>query len=329
MKVAAFALNAAAGVYLLAMTPCVGQAVGSFHRTFSVSGPVELQVTTGSGIIQVTGTPGSHVTVDGTIHQNLGWFDEGNPDVVKRLESDPPIEQTGNTIIVHSLQDFWGDNNISISYVITTPPNTALRAHAGSGAIEVTGLGGDADLSAGSGALRIGTLGGNLHASTGSGQIRFDRVSGDVRLHAGSGSIEGNEVGGRLDVSTGSGGVSVHQVGQGGEVHTASGSIHLDEVSGDLEAHASSGGVNVGGMLDNGHRWQLSAASGHVSVLLPQQTQAQVYLESSSGGFTVDHPTRGMNHWNRHSWQGEIGSGSGTPTAELHVHTASGSIRIN
>ncbi|MGH9481839.1 MAG: DUF4097 family beta strand repeat-containing protein, partial [Terriglobales bacterium] len=121
----------------------------------------------------------------------------------------------------------------------------------------------------------------------------------------------------------------VRKLVQGGEVHTASGSIHLDEVSGDLSAHASSGSVNVGGVLEGGHRWQLSAASGPISVSLPQRTDAQVYLESASGGFTVDHPTRGMNHWSRHSWDGAIGSGTGAPSAELRASTASGSIRIH
>lgn len=307
--------------------------VGSFHRTFNVSGGVTLDVSTGSGSISIARGDGKTITVDATIRQSDGWFASPDMGRVKQIENNPPIEQTGNAVVIHTLRqsvDFgWGDH-LSISYVITTPADTQVRAHSGSGAIDVGGITGGAELQAGSGHLQVSDVGGDLRAQTGSGRISFDRVSGDARLSTGSGSIEGNEVGGRLSASTGSGHISVRRLDHGGDLHTASGGMELDQVSGDLEARASSGTIRVGGELAGQHRWDLSTASGGIRLSLPAQTVANVRLDTGSGGIYVNHPMRTQGRIERHHWEGVLGeSGGGTVTAMLEAHAASGSIHIN
>jgi len=326
MRPKLFALALSASLCLLGASACRADQTGSFHRTYSVQGPVTLEVTTGAGAIHVTGTPGSVVTVDGTIHQGWDLLGGNDPNAIRNIENNPPIEQAGNTINIHGLHLGW-NSHIWISYVITTPPNTQLSAHSGSGDIDVTGLSGSAELGAGSGDLQIANLGGNLRAGTGSGHIGFDHVGGGARLSTGSGSIEGNEVGGRFSASTGSGDVRVQRLDQGGETHTGSGNQELGEVRGDLSAHAASGDIHADGRLDGAHRWSFSTASGEVTIALPAQTSAQVRLETASGRMVVNHRLRSQGELGRHTWQGVMGSGS--TAAELSVSTASGSIHIN
>lgn len=317
-------LAAAFVLFVGVATSRADEPVGSFHRSFTVSGPVHLHVETGAGAIHVTGAPGSAVTVDGTIYQSEWLFGGADPGAAHRLEANPPVQQAGNSISAGGDPD--RDDHLWIAYVVTTPPNTDLEAQSGSGAIEIAGLTGTADLRAGSGHIRVADLGGSLTAQTGSGGIAFDRVSGDARVHAGSGSIEGNEVGGFFSASTGSGHIRVRQLDKGGEVQTSSGGMDLDQVTGNLSAHASSGSMDIGGNLNGDHRWDLTASSGSVHLSLPADTAAQVRLHTGSGGISVAHPMRTQTSLGRHSWEGEMGQGAAT--ASLTVNTSSGSIHI-
>ncbi|HXR97211.1 MAG TPA: DUF4097 family beta strand repeat-containing protein [Terriglobales bacterium] len=328
-----FALSCAAALWVAACPAHADDVVGSFHRTFKVSGAVRLDVSTGSGSISIARGEGKTVMVDATIRQSDDWFASPDMGRVKQIENNPPVEQTGDSVVIHNLRqgvDFgWGDH-LSISYVITTPANTQVRAHSGSGAIDVSGITGGADLEAGSGHLQVSDLGGNLRAETGSGRISFDRVSGDARLSTGSGSIEGNEVGGRLSASTGSGRINVRRLDNGGDVHTASGGMELDQVSGDLEARASSGTIRVGGDLVGAHRWDVSTSSGAIQLSLPSQTVADVRLDTGSGGIYVNHPVRVQGRIERHHWEGVMGDGAGGAVrATLDAHAGSGSIHVN
>ena len=82
-------------------------AEGSFERTLKVSGPVNLDVTTGSGRINVrAGEPGT-VRVLGTIRAGTGWhIDRPEAEAkVRRLEANPRIEQNGNVVRIGRIED--------------------------------------------------------------------------------------------------------------------------------------------------------------------------------------------------------------------------------
>src|SRR5271165_6077938 len=102
---------------------------GHFDRTLSVSGSVNLDVATGSGDITVRTGSGNQVVVHGTVHPN-GW-PFGSDSAVHQIESNPPIQQSGNSIrIGYNLPD--NGRHVSINYEITVPADTALQAHSGS-----------------------------------------------------------------------------------------------------------------------------------------------------------------------------------------------------
>ncbi|MFI5175298.1 MAG: hypothetical protein ACHQKY_10600, partial [Terriglobia bacterium] len=68
---------------------------GSFNRTLKVEGPVDLTVETGSGRINIRSGGGTSVVVTGAIKAQYSSETRAE-DRVRKLESNPPIEQTGN-----------------------------------------------------------------------------------------------------------------------------------------------------------------------------------------------------------------------------------------
>src|SRR5271170_1321805 len=142
--------------------------IGTFDRSFQVSGPVDLEVLTRSGDITVRNGGAGTVAIHATIHAGNSWFGGDHKADVQALQSNPPIRQTGNSIRI----DYVNLNNVSVDYEITAPEETTIRSHTGSGNQTVEGLKGNVDLESGSGDLRLARLTGEMHFQTGSGNVR-------------------------------------------------------------------------------------------------------------------------------------------------------------
>ena len=70
---------------------------------------------------------------------------------IKRLEANPPIQQSGNDIRIGHIDDPELRRNVSISYDVTVPATTELRVETGSGNQTVEGIQGPLEVTAGSG----------------------------------------------------------------------------------------------------------------------------------------------------------------------------------
>src|SRR5207245_10494126 len=115
-------------------------AEGSFERTLKVSGPVNLDVTTGSGHINVrAGEPGT-MRVLGTIRAGTGWhIDRAEAEAkVRRLEANPPIEQNGNVARIGRLEDEDLRRNVALSYELVGPGEPRVRSAPRSGGQPIT-----------------------------------------------------------------------------------------------------------------------------------------------------------------------------------------------
>jgi len=207
---------------------------GSFDRTLNVQGTVDLDVSTGSGSIAVRQGPNRRVEIHGRIYAGHDWYtsDAHAEEAIRRIESNPPIEQSGQTIRIGKLSNRDGEHNISISYEIAVPAQSNVRSHTGSGSQTIEGISGPVESGTGSGSITLRDLKGNLTASTGSGSIRATGVRGGLEAHTGSGRIdvEGQQTG-RWDLQTGSGRIDIHLPPDAGF---------------ELNAHTGSGGVTVG-----------------------------------------------------------------------------------
>lgn len=300
-------------------------AEGHFERTLKVTGPVELDVRTGSGSIDIRTGDTSTVRVVGTVRANGDWFGSGDDaeKKIRYLEANPPIEQHGDIIKIGHIEDHELEHNISISYEIVTPKATRLRSGTGSGGQTIQGIQGPLDASTGSGNLEISNIGDTVKASTGSGRIEIDGAKGDVRASTGSGPIRALGVAGGLRASTGSGNVTLEQTAPGDvEVSTGSGTVELKGVHGAVRAQTASGNINVDGQGEGS--WKLGTASGGVTVRLPAQQGFSLHAHSVSGSIYTRREMTVQGTLSKHELEGKVGDGGFL----LEVSTVSGPIRI-
>ncbi|HEX9110481.1 MAG TPA: DUF4097 family beta strand repeat-containing protein, partial [Terriglobales bacterium] len=279
--------------------------IGTFDRSFQVSGPVDLEVLTRSGDITVRSGSSGSVSIHAKIHSGNSWFLGDQKSEVQELQNNPPIRQNGNSIRI----DYVNLRNISVDYEITVPEDTTIRAHTGSGDQTVEGVRGKADLESGSGDLRLARLTGEVHFQTGSGNVRGSQISGPARGKAGSGDIEIEEVGsGDVDIRTGSGNITVHGI------------------NGGFRAEAGSGDIRGDGTPTN--MWSLRTGSGNVTLRVPSNLAFDVDVSTSSGSVTMDHPVtttiQGRVQESRKSIVGKVRGGGPT----ISVHTGSGDIHV-
>jgi hypothetical protein len=265
------AMRAAALAAALFTIPALALASdGTFDKTLNVSGPVQLEVSTGSGYVHVGPGSDNQVHIIGHVHANHGLMGSSD-DQVQKVVDNPPIEQSGNTIRVGQMHESRF-NHVSIDYDITTPKSTHLKAESGSGDLKVIGVNGGVRLETGSGTVNGDGLGGDGYLQTGSGDIRVNFANGgSVTAGAGSGSIRITGVKGSLKAETGSGDISIAgqpldswkiEAGSGSidlnlggskftlDAETGSGSIHTDQaisMQGSLERHHIVGNVAGGG----------------------------------------------------------------------------------
>ena len=301
-------------------------AEGSFQRDLTVSGPAELNVTSGSGDIVVRTGPEGAIRVHARLRARSGPFislsGESAEQRIRKIEQDPPIEQSGNRIHVGPKDWNEGWNNVSISYEITVPASTRLEARNGSGDLDVSEVAGPVEASTGSGNIRVGRVKGSVAVRTGSGDIDL-AGAGSARASTGSGNVTAMGIRGDLEARTGSGDLTLGQNGKGrAEVSTGSGDIDLLGASGPLHVRSGSGDIQVEGTPAGA--WDVSASSGDVRVRLPKQGGFDLDLRSNSGRIDSSIPITISGTQSRKEVRGQVRGGGPL----VHVSTSSGGIVV-
>jgi hypothetical protein len=303
-------------------------AEGKFQRTLTVTGPVDLDVSTGSGSIAIRAGSSTTVEISGMIRAN----DDRNNNALEKvryLEANPPIEQSGNTIRIGRISDPAYRNNVSISYEIFVPAETRVQSNTGSGSQKIEGVRGPVDAHTGSGSITMLDIGSDVVAQTGSGGIGLDHVAGRVDAHTGSGSIRAGDVSGSVKAQTGSGGITLSlaaaERGGGGldvEASTGSGSIEVSGVNGSLRANTGSGGITAGGIPAGD--WKLDTSSGSITLRLDENASFDLHARSSSGSISTSHPITMTGTISKRELNGRVRNGGHL----IEASTSSGSISI-
>lgn len=278
---------------------------GTFDRTLQVTGPVDLEVLTHSGDVQVRAGSSGTVQIHGKIFVGNNWLGGHRDADVHGIEQNPPIRQEGNNIHI----DYVDVHNISIDYEITVPADTTVRTHSGSGDQTIEGTHGNVDVQTGSGDVKLASLQGEIRLQTGSGDVRAREVSGSVKGGTGSGDVEIEEMGpGDVDMHTGSGNITARGI---------QGSFHGEAGSGDITAEGTQTGS-----------WDIRTGSGNVHVRIPSNAGFDADISTSSGSIDVGAPIE-------MTVQGRVGEShkqihgkarGGGPL--LRVRTGSGDIHI-
>jgi DUF4097 and DUF4098 domain-containing protein YvlB len=300
-------------------------ATGHFDKTLTVTGPVDLDVTTGSGNISIRPGDASKVEIHATIRAHEGWNSSGKDAElrVQYLEQHPPIEQDGNTIRIGHVDDRELMRNISISYEIVTPAKTHLHSTTGSGDQSVQGIAGPLESTTGSGDIRASSIGSDVTVRTGSGDVTLDQINGGIHVGTGSGTIHANGISGSASATTGSGDVILTQTGSGDvEVSTGSGSVEVNGVKGGLRVGAGSGNISARGTPAGD--WRMHTGSGDLTVAIPQQSSFELYAHTSSGSIDSKFPITVQGNISPRDLHGKVGSGGNL----MDLRTSSGTIHI-
>ena len=290
---------------LLVPASLFARAEGHFDRTLPVNGAVNLELTTGSGEVNVKTGGSNQVVIHGAVTSNQARWGGDSDSAVRSVESNPPISQSGNSIRIGYNIPEDAKRRVSISYEITVPPDTTLAVDTGSGDISAEGVRAPAKLHTGSGGIRAHDLGPQSHMETGSGSIRADSIAAPTYASTGSGSIQAD--------LTGSGEV---------DVHTGSGGIDVRGVNGSIKGRTGSGQINVDGAVKG--PWQLHAGSGSVRVTLSSGSGFELNVHTGSGSIHSELPITVQGTLNKHELRGAVRGGG----PEVEVSTGSGDIEI-
>ncbi len=310
----------AIGLAASGSTLVTDRAEGSFERTLSVSGPVQLNVSTGSGSISIRkGAPGS-VRIQARVHAHTRDGDAAA--LVREVEQNPPIRQTGNIIVIGNEVRRW--DRVGISYDLTVPEETRAAAHTGAGGVDVYDVRGPVEASTGSGSIRAENIGGSVQVRTGSGNIVVARARGAVAANTGSGSVELSSIEGAAEARTGSGNVSVSGASGAVRAQAGSGRVRVEKATADVEARSGSGNLTVDGSPKSA-RWDLETGSGSVEVTLPPGTPFEIDAHTHSGTISTTHPVTVTGTLRRNELRGVAIRAEN----RIYIRTASGSVRVD
>jgi hypothetical protein len=296
---------------------------GGFQKTLQVSGPVDMEVISGAGNITVhTGNSGN-VFVNAKIHASNSWFGDSAQEKIKKIEANPPVEQQGNTIHIGRFEDRSLQQNISIDYDVTVPPQTKLVSRTGSGDQNISGVQLALSAKTGSGNVIIDNIGADAHISSGSGDLKMTNIKAGVNASAGSGNIHARGIGGEIVANTGSGDIDVEQNGSGDvKVGTGSGNVTLRGIKGGLRVETGSGDIRAEGEPTGD--WRVGAGSGRIEVEVPAQASFNIDARTSSGSLNMHRQITMQGSLSKNHIQGKVGNGG----VLVDLHTGSGDIQV-
>jgi len=253
----------------------------TFDRNLTFSGKLDLSVSTGAGSVTFTRGPANHIRIHGVVKVKH----DGDAAQAQQIAANPPIEQQGNTIRIGGQQENLRD--VSISYEIEAPADTALNAATGSGNITDTGVGQDAKLSTGSGNITATGIDGGFKAQSGSGNIAIDGTGqGDAKAQTGSGTIDLKGVHGALKAQTGSGTIKASGTPSSPwKLQTGSGSIELSTANAPMNLDATTGSGKIS--TDQPTAMQTAEDHHHFRAQL-NGGGPEVRVETGSGSIRID-----------------------------------------
>jgi DUF4097 and DUF4098 domain-containing protein YvlB len=324
LRLTTFALAIAAALLLALPSQAHAAAEGSFSRSLKVSaGDVDLSVKTGSGNITIRTGSGDSVEIHARIQARGGWSGLSGEEKVQRIEANPPIEQSGNSIRIGRIEDHDLRQNVSIDYEISTPARTHLSTETGSGDQHVDGIQAGLRAQTGSGNLTLANLSGEVRGESGSGDIDISNSNGRVYVSTGSGNIRTSRIAGAFIGTSGSGDIHLDETAAGEvKLETGSGNVVAKGVNGPLSASTGSGDVDVSG--DQRGEWALTAGSGNVRVHFNGEPSFDLDAETSSGSIDANFPITMQGNFRKNRLQGKVRNGGNL----VRVRTGSGDIEF-
>jgi hypothetical protein len=252
-------------------------------HSFDVGSPANLVVKNIRGHVELV--PGEDDKIKIEVITHLG---DGNPDYT---EVELSQEKDGTVRAIVRIPDaVFGVFNRKpqrVDFKIEAPARTDLRVKVVSGSIDARGFDGQMDFGTVSGSLSLADLNGSLDLDSVSGKIQGKNLKGKAKLSAVSGKIEMFD----CDFPT-------------------------------MKASTVSGKVQVQTSLSEGP-YKISAVSGSLLLVVPEETNCVVHASAVSGRFYTDLEVS-QSEVSRRRWHVRVGEGG----PEVKMKAVSGKMRL-
>lgn len=224
-------------------------------KTFTINTPGKVMVRTSGGSITVAGHNRNDVEVKMYVKKNgsSSWF-SSDDDIEEALEEyNISIRQDGNTVYAEAERRgrSWGNNNLSISFVVEVPHDIS------------------ADLNTSGGSINLSKVEGEHNVKTSGGSLNFDEITGYTEAHTSGGSINISQYDGVMKGNTSGGSIRANNSKGELKLHTSGGSIVLEDVSGSIDAHTSGGSIKAF-VNDLDEYLTLKTSGGSINAVIPQ-----------------------------------------------------------
>jgi len=294
---------------------------GSFERSLDVSGPIRLELSNVAGDVSIVGSVDGKVHVHGDVR--VSGFGFGNPQSrLDNIVSNPPVELRGDTLRIG--KDTTRLHNVSISYSIEVPRDTAVNSSSVSGSQIVRNVRGPVQASSVSGTVRGKDIGREVRLSSTSGSIDAENCGDDVRATSVSGTVTVLNAKGDVLAHSVSGDVHVQNPGGRVDTDTSSGTVDVRDANGDVKARATAGRVTVQGNPMGNSYWDLKTVSGSVDIAVPPSASFHLSAGAVTGQIRAQIPIM-IEEQGKHSLRARMGDGG----ARVEIHTVSGGIEVN
>ncbi len=269
---------------------------------FSVSNGVNIDVRTSGGSIKVIGKDTDEVTVEMYVRKR-GKYIKGTEKDLKGWEID--LSKSGNTVTAHARRESgfgWGNNNVSVGFVIYTPMESK------------------SDIKTSGGSIKMENLIGNQQGNTSGGSVSAEQIRGDLNLKTSGGSIRIAEITGNVKAATSGGRIQAENVEGNVDLKSSGGSIGIESVGGSVTARTSGGSINA--KIESPEDFiDLKTSGGSITITIPHDKGYDVDLDGSRVDASVDNFKGRIE---RDEMNGTLNGGG----INLKAKTSGGSIRL-
>lgn len=287
----------ALSVLLLTSAEIIAQGNVLYEKNYSVNQNESLVVKMSGADVDIVGWNNNEVRI----------IVEGSESVKDHFDITFSYEN-GTVKVVSEKKSDWTSWSFSKDFKIKVkvPSEFNLEAKISGGDIEVKKIDGKLGLYTSGGDVEIDNSKGSLVAKTSGGNIEIDGFVGSTTLKTSGGNIEVKKVTGDVEAKTSGGDV---------ELAVSSGKVTAGTSGGDISLKYK--GTNKG--------VELGTSGGSISVQLPSDFSADVYLRTSGGSIKNNFSSKKLTNVSKSKFEGKYNNGG----AEFSAKTSGGSIYVN
>ena len=311
------------------------------HLEQSFPADASLKVIDSHGAVSVHASDDDKITI--VVRKRIGAENQGDADKYNG-ETKPTITVIGGLVTVDAKVEAAGDHPVETDLDISLPRKTPVTIVSRRGGVNVSGRGGNVDISAQHSDTSVDDIGANVKVSQEKGSVKVEQVTGDVQIGGrvneltvadvkGSLQLEGefqesvkleriaktvtfkssrtdmefSKLGGSLDLDSD----DLHADDVTGPLHlmTRSKNIRMDGVSGDVRVKNDNGSVEL--IMRNLGNVQVDNRNGDVQLAVPDRAGFRLDARTRGGEIQSEFPELKVNNDEREAHaSGSVGAGS-------------------